>query len=581
MTPAIPRRRARVVLGAVLLSFLALSFRLVNVQASRADEFADLARRQRFRTIELPAIRGAIYDRDGRDLAVSIPARTIYGNPKEVTDPAATARALSPVIGVSAGSLERTLRKDRGFVYLARRVEVDVAARVAELDLVGISVLDEAKRANPGGVLAANVLGFTGTDGEGLGGLEFAYERLLRGTPGERILEQDPLGRRIPQGMFEEQPPEPGSDLVLTIDRDLQHAAEVALSEAVESSQAKGGSVVVADPVTGDVLAMATSPTFDPNDISDLDLTTTRNRPVTDTYEPGSVSKLVTAAAALGTGTVTPDTSVLITRAIRVGGKDFTDAHFVQESSIPFSEVISQSSNVGTIRVAMMTGAEPVRSYMERFGYGRPTALGFPGETSGALPSTTRWSTSLPTMAIGQGLSTTLLQLVRAYGIVANDGVMVEPRLVRGWVGPSGELRPTRPARGERVIDAATAEQLRAILHRVTEDGTGTAAVIDGYAVAGKTGTAQKPAPSGGYQGHMASFLGMVPADAPRFVIGVVLDEPTPIWSSIVAAPVFREVGQAALRIDRVPPAATTTRASDEETLALSTGVDQSPDGLG
>lgn len=549
-----PRRRAGILLGILLLGLVGLVGRLTYVQGIRADEYTDQAHRQRVREVVLPARRGAIYDRHGRELAMSVPARTIYANPRVVRDPAAVAARLAPLLDAPEGELLGRLRSDRAFVYLARQVPVEVAQQVEGLDIVGVDGLDEARRVYPGGSLAATVTGFVGTDGVGLAGLEYAYEDLLGGEDGVRVLEQDPMGRRIPQGVFREDPPVSGSDIVLTIDRDVQHAAERALARAVEETSAAGGVVVVLDPRTGELLAMANRPTFDPNDLEGLELSHTRNRAVTDTFEPGSVSKVVTAAAALELGLVDPETPFGVPDRIVVGGEDFHDAYRHATRTMLFRDVIARSSNVGTIKVALQLGPERLSEYLHRFGYGEPTGLGLPGEVSGVLPPTDRWRTSLPTMAIGQGLSATPLQLARIYGAIANDGVSLDPKLVSGWIDPSGGEHEAASSRPERIVGAGAARTLRDILRFAVTDGTGTRAAIDGYAVGGKTGTAQKPSPTGGYSGFVASFVGFLPVEQPEVAVAVVLDEPSPYEGGVVAAPVFREVGTAAIRALRIAP---------------------------
>lgn len=550
----VPRRRASFLLLVILLGMVGMGARLSLVQGLRASEYSALARQQRVRKIDLPAIRGAIYDRAGREMAMSVPARTVYANPRQIVDPESTARTLAPLIGVSADAIAAQLRKPRGFVYLARRIDVERADKVDGLRLPGVGTLDEHRRTYPGGLLGANVLGFVGTDATGLAGLEASYEALLRGKPGFRVLEQDPTGRPIPQGLSSELPPIAGSDLVLTIDRDIQFAAEQSLRRAVDDYSAKGGSVVVVRVKTGEILAMANAPTFDPNDIAGIDLLETRNRAVTDAYEPGSVNKVVTASAALEEGVARPESPYSVPAVIGVAGARFSDAHGHATKTMRFEDIIAQSSNVGTIKVALQLGAKRLEDYLERFGYGRSTALGYPGESTGILPSATRWNTSLPTMAIGQGVSVTALQLVRVYAAVANGGVSVEPKLVDGWVDPDGTLHKAPASRTWRVVSEQTAATMRAILTRVVTDGTGKLAQVPGYATAGKTGTAQKPGPHGGYQGYMASFFGFLPAAAPELAIGVTLDDPRPYWGGVAAAPVFREVGLQSVRILRIPP---------------------------
>lgn len=544
--------RVGVLLGTMLLGLIGVSVRLAYVQAVHSEEYAATARRQRVRTIALPSPRGAIYDRHGAELAISVPARTIYANPEHVVDPVATAGVIAPILGMPVGEIEQELRKDTTFTYLARRVGVVTGGEIVDLELPGIGVIDEARRLYPGGSLAAGVVGFIGTDQKGLAGLEYGYDELLTGEDGYRIHEQDPLGRRIPQGEFTEVPPVPGSDLVLTIDSDLQLVAERELARAIEETGAGKGMVVALDPRTGDILAMASSPTGDPNMLGEIDPDEVRNRVVTDAFEPGSVNKIVTASAALAEGVIAPDEPMWVPPAMTIGDKTFNEK--LGGRSLDLRGILTQSSNLGTIRLAQEVGPDVLDAYFERFGYGHDTGLGFPGESAGQLPSAGRWTTSLPTMAIGQGLSVTTLQIAQAYAVLANEGVGVAPRLVSGWVDPEADMhRPSVP-RQRRVIGAEVASAVRDMLTTVVEDGTGKAAAVPGYTVAGKTGTASRVVSGVGYQGHVATFVGMLPVEAPELVMAVVLDNPVPVDAGIVAAPMWSEIAKEAVRILRIAP---------------------------
>jgi len=548
-------RRAGTMGAVLLLCLAAIGVRLGYVQAIRSEAYAAEARKQRVRNITLPARRGAIYDRYGGELAVSIPARTVYGNPKLITDPAATARTLAPLLERDAVPIEADLRKNSSFVYLARRIGLVTAEKVEELKLPGIGVVDEPRRLYPNENLASAVVGFIGTDQKGLAGIEFGYDKLLGGRPGWRVLEQDPRGRRIPQGVFTEQPPVPGSDVMLTIDPDLQLSTEAALQRAVEKTRANGGIAVALDPRTGEIFAMANNPTFDPNIIDGLDPQAIKNRAVTDAYEPGSVNKIITASAALAEGAIKPDEQMWVPYSIKIADATFIE-HEHGARSLDLRGILTQSSNLGTIRLAQELGAEKLDEYFKSFGYGKTTGLGFPGESAGMLPSAGRWETSLPTMAIGQGLSVTPLQIAQAFATIANDGVVVEPRLVSGWVDPQGDIHRTPEARRHRVIPDEVASTVRDMLRTVVAEGTGVLAQIPGYDVAGKTGTARRLKEGVGYSGHIASFVGMFPANAPRLVIAIVLDNAVPIEGGLAAAPAFAEIGKEAVRILRIPPGA-------------------------
>ena len=549
----VPLRRAAVLGAALLLCMAAIGVRLTHVQVVRADSYAEEARRQHVRKIELPARRGTIYDRTGGELAVSVPARTIYANPRFVVDPAATARKIAPHLKRDASAVEADLRKDTGFVYLARRIGLVTTKKIEKLGLPGIGVLDEPRRLYPGGTLASAVVGFIGTDQKGLAGLEYGYQELLGGRPGFRVLEQDPRGRRIPQGLFSEVPPVGGSDLRLTLHPDLQMSGERALARAVEKTKANGGMLVALDPRTGEILAMVSDPSYDPNAITKIDPKRTHNRVVTEAFEPGSVSKIVTAAAALNEGVIKPDEKIYVPGALRIGDKTFIEER-LSPGSYDLRHIISRSSNLGTIRIAQMLGPDRLEQYMSRLGYGRGTGLGFPGESAGHLPPVGRWSTALPTMAIGQSLAVTPLQLAQVYAMVANDGVSVEPRLVSGWLDPQGKVHNPDEPRRRRVLPQSVARTLRDYLGTVVSEGTGRQAAVPGFHVAGKTGTARRAVEGVGYSGHTASFVGMIPAKAPRLVIAVVLDNAVPIEGGLSAAPVFSEVAGDAVHILRILP---------------------------
>jgi cell division protein FtsI (penicillin-binding protein 3) len=517
----------------------------------RSNVYVETARKQRVRRIDLPATRGAIYDRRGGELAISVPARTIYANPKQVTDPAGEARTLAPLLGRPEPAVQADLSRATNFVYLARRIGVVTGSRITALRLPGIGVLDEARRLYPAGQLAANVIGFIGTDQQGLSGIEYEYQQLLGGKPGYRVLEQDPLGRRIPQGIYSEVPPVAGSDLLLTIDPDIQLAAERALADGVKRTGAVGGMVVALDPRTGEILAMADWPTFDPNQLGAIDADAVRNRAVVDAFEPGSINKVVVASTVLNERLMRPTDQIWVPSELKIGDQTFIEKEGAR--SLDLRGILSQSSNLGAIRLAQRAGPNLMNEYFRRFGYGRVTGLGFPGENPGALPSLSRWATSLPTMAIGQGLAVTSLQVAMVYQTVANDGVQLEPQLVSGWVDPAGAFHRPAAAVAHRVESVQTARTLRDLLSSVVTDGTGRLAAVPGYVVAGKTGTAERAVP-GGYSGYMSSFVGMLPAAAPQIVIAVTLDNPTPNEGGLSAAPVFQKIAAQAVRIRHIPP---------------------------
>jgi cell division protein FtsI (penicillin-binding protein 3) len=558
-----------VIYGLVLL--LAVG-QLILIQVVRAEEYADRGVRQRALTVELPSTRGRMYDREGDVLATSVQAATIYADPRvfrgeatpdgiaeDVTDAPSAAAQLAPLLGLRASTIEERLLRPGNFAYLARQLDHEVGVAVGELELPGIGVLVEPKRIYPAGRLAGQVVGFTDIDGEGLQGLERLFDPILRGQPGMLALERAPGGLDIASGMRELIPASVGSDLVLTIDREIQYAAERAAEAAVAEFNAAGASVTVLEVGTGEVLAMASAPLFDPNERRRGDEERWRNRPATDVFEPGSVQKTLTVAAAIEEGLVDRDSPIPVPFALQVGGKTFTDAFGHADEVWPLYKVIERSSNTGAIHVAQQLGPETLEEYLRAFGYGRPTGGGFPNESPGMLmPHESWWDTSLPTIAIGQGVAVTQLQLANAFATIANDGVAVPPRVVRGTVDEDGRLVPSNVGDDVRVLSSETAAEVREILeHPIQgEQGTGTRAQIPGYRVAGKTGTARKANPDGpGYSNaFFGTFVGFAPADDPRLVVAVMLDEPQPIYGGLVAAPVFREVMSEALTALQIPP---------------------------
>ncbi len=545
-------RRLVLILAALGVGLTIVAGRLVWVQGLASDRYVALAATQRERRATLPAQRGAIFDREGRTLAMSTLAQTIYANPRFVTDPATAAAQLAPVLGQPPGELAQKLGSKRGFVYLARKVDDQTASQVEDLGIPGIDAMSEPKRLYPAGQLAAHVLGFVGTDNAGLAGLETYYDRHLAGRPGEMLIERDPQGRSIPSGKSRLIPPSPGDDLVLTIDSDIQYAAEAALAKAVETFKAKGGSVLVMRPDTGEILALANLPTFDPSNFGAASSQDRRNRALIEIYEPGSANKVITAAAALESGVIGTSEVLSVPDSLRMASKTFHDSHPHPVLRLTFPEVIEQSSNIGTIKVAMRLGKERLHEYLQRFGYGAATGIAFPGESPGLLTTPDKWwSTQLGTAAIGQSVAVTPLQIMSVYATVANGGVWVQPSLASGMIGSGGKVHSAPAPSTRRVIQEETAKTVAGMLVRVVEGehGTGDRAAIPGYQVAGKTGTAQKPILGGrGYSGYIGSFIGFAPAGDPKLVVGVILDEPRPIWGGVTAAPAFKEVMQFSLR---------------------------------
>lgn len=541
-----------------MLGFGAILVRLVDVQVMSAGRFADLGRSQRIRSVDLPAQRGSIFDRNGADLAVSVRRPTVWADPRAIVDPGATAFALADVLGTDVNALRDLLSQDSAFVYVARRTDDATGQAVADLDLPGIGVYEEADRVEPAGSLASPVIGSVGVDGDGLSGLEQLYDETLRGRNGERVVERDPSGREIAGGAEREVAPEKGSDLVLTVDRDLQFAVEQILGGHVAEAGARAGVAVVMDPTTGEILAMASmaggSDGFDQ---------ASYNMALVDVFEPGSVAKVIPLSGAVQERAIGPQQVLSVPDTIEVSDGEFSDFSPHPVEAMTPAEIMAASSNVGTIMIAQALGAERLASYIDAFGFGRPTGIGFPGESDGLVPERSGWSgTSLATLALGQGLALNSVQVLGAYNVIANQGLATSPRLVSGIIDPDGATDSPGLDAPRRVVSAETAASVREMLVEAVRSGTGRAAAIEGYTVAGKTGTARKVVEGvSGYKekAYVATFAGFFPAEAPKVSIVVVLDEPTPYTGGEAAAPVFAEIARFAARHLQVPPATTAT----------------------
>ena len=563
-----PAGRLVVLLIVMTLALAGVGTRLVVLQIGDHQAFAAQGLDQRVHPIDLPAERGAIVDRTGVPLALTLEARDVYADPRYVTDPIGEAATIARILHLRPRKVERLLRTpDATFVYLGRQIDAEVADRLEARGLPGIGFLDVPKRYYPAGQLAPQVLGFVGVDATGLAGLEFEYQDELAGTAGRRTVELSADGLPIASGIEVVEPATPGRTLVTTLDREVQYLAQEALERAVKENGAKGGTVVVMDARTGDVFAMASYPWFDPNAFEVAERDAIRNRAVTDMFEPGSVNKVVTAAAALETGAVGLREVFQVPWWMKVGGYTVNDSHPHPVQDMTLADIVAQSSNIGSAMVAERVGSADLASVLARFGYGTPTGIGFPGEAGGVVPDLLNWTDiTRATVSYGQGISMTPLQMAAVYATVANAGMWVQPRLVRGTSGPDGRL--VEPPRGEprRVLSEETARMLTRMLASVVSTGTGGAAEIPGYQVAGKTGTARKLVDGRYVRRYMASFVGFLPASDPRVVIVVSIDEPRTIYGGVAAAPVFSEIARHVIQrlaIPAAPPVSLPPFASD------------------
>lgn len=552
--------RRRLVVAASLFAVwtAAIEARLVYLQVVGHAELAARAERQQQRTMTAPAKRGEILDRHGHVLAFSVDADSIYAVPAEVDDPVRTTEALCGALGDCSPADRKTLIErlgsQRAFAYVDRQVSPDVAARVQALDLDGVGFLKESRRYYPKKELASHLLGFVGTDNAGLSGIEAAYDAQIKGRDGRILIQAD--ARRHAVFSRVERAPTAGADLELTIDEYIQHVAERELRIATDEHRAKGGSVVVMDPRSGQILALANWPTFNPNAFQKSPGEARRNRAIQDVYEPGSTFKFVTASAALEERVVKPDEPIDVSAGmIRFGSRQIDDDH--RYDVLSFTDVIVKSSNVGAIKVGLRLGAERLDRYARRFGFGSPLSPDFRGESPGIVWNPVRLDDSaLASVSMGYQVAVTPLQMASAASVVANGGELIEPRLVRAVVRDGRRIEvPTNVIR--RVISPETAATLTTMMELVVQRGTGGRAAIPGFHVAGKTGTAQKLVDRR-YSSteYNASFVGFVPSRNPVLTVVVVLDSPLGkgYYGGIVAAPVFARVAEAALRHLGVPP---------------------------
>jgi len=547
-----------VLLGVMVFTFGGIAARLAVLQVGDRRTLSAIGLDQRVRTTELPAARGAILDRSGVPLAISLDARDIYADPSLVTDPVGEAAQIAAVLGTRPRQVLPSLEAPGTFAYVARQVDLDIARRVEALGLPGIGFLPVEKRYYPAGALAPQVIGFVGIDGTGLAGLEEQYQSTLAGSPGRSTVEVAPDGQPIAQGIDAVEQPVDGVNLVTTIDREIQYQAQQALARAVRANGAKAGTLIVMDPKTGDIYAMASFPWFDPNRFADANPDRWRNRAVTDAFEPGSVNKVITAAAAIESGRVSTTERFRVPSSMKVDQFVIHDSEPHPVETMTLGDIVAVSSNIGIAKVAGVIGPTTLASFIGRFGFGRTTGLGFPGESDGIVPAVSSWSdASLATIAYGQGISVTPLQMVSVYATVANGGVWVQPRLVRGTVDGAGRYTAAAPSPERRVIQPETASILTQMLAYVVEGGTGTSAQIPGYQVAGKTGTALVANPSGGYfaNRYVASFIGFLPAGSPRVVVAAIIDEPVTEYGAIAAAPLFQQVARYAIQRLGIPTA--------------------------
>jgi cell division protein FtsI (penicillin-binding protein 3) len=551
-----PNKRLYILAAVLFLWVAAVLGRLVYLQIIKYQFFLNLASRQHGRTIDVDPRRGTIYDRNGAELAMSIDVDSVFAVPSEIPDQESTAQILAKVLNLDVRELLAHLRAQRNFIWVKRKLDAETSERVRNLNLRGIYFRKEPMRFYPKRDLAAQTIGYVGVDDEGLGGIELKFDDDLRGMPGREMIFVD--ARRKWYGRVERQP-DPGQNLVLTLDGTIQYIAEKELQEAMEETKAVAGTVVVQNPRTGEILALANRPTFNPNVFNSVPKEALKNRAVSDVYEPGSVFKTVTYSAAIEQKVVTPEDHVDCQGgAITIFGMTIHDAH--KMGVLTIAEAYAHSSDVAAVKTGMKLGDVRFDDYIRSYGFGAQTGIELPGESRGLKKPLNRWSkVSIGAMSMGQEIGVTAVQVVSMVSTIANDGMYTPPRIVAGELPPNAAPKPVvfHPAQQHRVISTMTAVQMKKMMEAVVLDGTARRAILDGYTVAGKTGTAQKVDPATGAYSktkYVASFVGFAPVNNPAITIAVILDSAQGLHQGgQVSAPVFKRIAQQVLEYMHVP----------------------------
>ncbi len=551
------KRRLFILAGFFAFWFLVICGRLIWLQVVDYGEYTQRAVRQQQRSIEVSPVRGNIYDRRGNELAMTVQVDSVFAVPSEIPDIHSHAQILGRILKADPGDIEDRMHASHAFAWVARKIDNVTSTRIRALNLKGIYFQKEAKRFYPKGELAAQVLGYVGLDDKGLGGVETEFESKLTGKPGKMLITMD--NRRRWLGRVEKNP-EPGENVVLTIDEKIQYIADRALAQAMDETHAEAGTVIVENPHTGEILALANAPTFNPNIASKVSPQSLKNRAVTDIYEPGSTFKIVTLAAALEEKITNPDEVVDCQMgSIVLNGLRIHDHKAY--GGLTVTQILEKSSDVGAIKLALRLGEERFDRYIRSFGFGSQTKIELPGETRGMTKPVSRWSkVSIGAISMGQEIGVSPVQLASMVSTIANDGVYVAPRIVAGTTPPRStpQLIEFHPPLGRRVISPLTAAEMKRMMEGVVLRGTGPKAILDGYSSAGKTGTAQKIDATGHYshRQHIASFAGFAPVNNPAITVLVVLDTPGTYphdQGGDVAAPVFARVAQQVLVYLNVP----------------------------
>lgn len=556
----------------LLLGLFGISLRLFSLQVAKGAEYRKQAESQRTISIDLPAKRGQILDRNGDILADSLEADTVYADPLLIKNVEKASALIAQVLSIPQEKIERKLSQNTGFTYLARRIDPRTATRLKkaiaafnktekmEDRIDGIGFLSETKRVYPLNSVASQIVGFTNIDDAGRAGVELYYDDILKGKPGAMVAERGcVLGCDIPGGKSKLKPSVDGSNIQLTIDKDIQYKVQAELEKTTKDLQALSASAIVMNPTNGEIYAMASTPTFNPNDDSVADPERTRNRAVSDRYEPGSTMKVFTIAGALEENLYSPNSSMYLPATIKVGGRTIRESHARAAKDMTITEIMQESSNVGAVTVGQKLGKEKIAEYVDRFALTKPTGIDLPGEAVGYMPPIAQWSAStIGNIPFGQGIVVTPLGILRGLSAIGNEGVLPSPHLLmKTSGGKAAPVKAVAQKKLRRSVSPETTGEMREILEKVVTGGTGTGAKVEGYRVAGKTGTAQKPKPGVGYASgaYIGSFMGYLPSRNPQLAIIVVVDEPKgDIYGGTVAAPVFSRIAEYSLRHLKIAP---------------------------
>ena len=572
------RKRMACLFLAVVVIMVGLIGRLLYLQFYKSAWLAENAIDQRIREIPVEAKRGVIFDRNGRELAVSVSTESIYAIPAEIRNPDETAAKLAAILPLDADNLQNKLKKRQAFTWIMRKIEPETASAVQRLNLPGIGITQENRRYYPHDNLAAHILGFTGIDSQGLDGVEMTFDSYLKGRSGSIVIEYDARGREIPNVSHRFLAPVEGHDLYLTLDLVIQQIVERELDRVIKETQAKSVTIIALDPRDGGILALANRPDYNPNRFGEVSPSLWRNVALSNAYEPGSTFKIITTSAVLAEQIVKAEEKFFDPGEVEVQGRNIHCWKHGGHGSQTFAEVVQNSCNVGFVNVGLRLGRESFFRYIDAFGFGQPTNIDLPGEAKGILIDRAKATPiNLATMSIGQSIAVTPIQLAAAAAAVANDGKLLRPQIVREVRDKAGQLiRGFQPDVVRQVLDPAISRQVKEILESVVAQGTGRNAYMEGFKIAGKTGTAQKVG-AGGYlpNKYVASFIGFAPADNPQVALLVVIDEPVGLYyGGQIAAPVFGAVMKDVLQYLKVnPQVAADSKAEPEQAHVLVPGV--------